>query len=76
MPHQYRMVTGIATPIADPTGDCWSITSLTRMAYGSRVFRQGSRRPCWLYQANTSSCIVLAVVAAMGARYRSESPSP
>ena len=34
---------------------CCSITSLTRIAYGYRVRRQGRSRPFWLYQAKSSS---------------------
>src|SRR3954451_7660873 len=35
---------------------CCSITSETRIAYGSRVFRQGRSRPFSRYQSDSSSC--------------------
>ena len=34
---------------------CWSMTSETRIAYGSRVFRQGRSRPCSSNQARSAS---------------------
>src|SRR5215467_3505816 len=34
---------------------CCDITSLTRIAYGSRVFRQGRSRPCSVNQASSRS---------------------
>src|SRR5215218_11422497 len=33
---------------------CWSITSETRIAYGSRVRRHGRSRPCSPYQRRSS----------------------
>jgi hypothetical protein len=38
-----------------PIPVCCDMTSLTRIAYGSRVFRQGRSRPFWLNQAKRSS---------------------
>src|SRR5437867_8997078 len=34
---------------------CCDITSLTRIAYGSRVLRHGRSRPCWANQASSRS---------------------
>ena len=59
---------------------CCSITSLTRIAYGSRVSRHGSGRLFWLYQAKSAAFTVPSVVASRGsdqgdAGWRSGAPS-
>ena len=52
-----RIVIGIPGAPRQPVGDCCSITSETRIAYGSWVWRQGRSRVFWLYQAKSSSWI-------------------
>ena len=49
---------------------CCSMTSETKIAYGSLVRRHGRSRAYWLYQAKSASCIAAEVVTAMAARYR------
>lgn len=59
--------TGAAGAITLPSNVCCSITSETRMADGSVVFRQGRSRPFAWYQAKSSTFIAATVAAALTA---------
>src|SRR6476620_4692710 len=50
---------------------CWAITSDTRIAYGSRVPRQGRSRPCSANQASSSSSTVVRLGVALDELERS-----